>query len=232
MSQYLPVSAVPSVDMDKPDRMPREASPEPNIVAPAPAKKTQATFGSFASTASPFAKIATPSTGLEGSATKALPEDVAAKVREANTLSVSKPKSTESSTKETVKKAQTSFGAFSSTASPFSSIKHTSAFTLQPVASSSNATAHSASPFKPASGSAFGNWSTSASPFATPSRKVTPKDDTEESEQKSGSDEKEDGDSKAKRDEQNFGDILAATSGEASAERQKLDIQHQQGNYL
>lgn len=61
---------------------------------------------------------------------------------------------------------------------------------------------------------------------------MTPKDDTEESEQKSGSDEKEDGDSKAKRDEQNFGDILAATSGEASAERQKLDIQHQQGNYL
>lgn len=220
--------------MDKADQMPRESSPEPNIVAPAPAKKTQATFGSFASTASPFAKIASPSSAMEGSESKVLPEDVAAKVREANTLPVPQSKSTEPSTKETVKKAQTTFGAFSSTASPFSSIKHTSAFTSQPIASSSNATAHSASPFKPASGSAFGNWSTSASPFATPSRKVTPKatsDDTEEAEQKNGSDGKEDGDSKAKRDQQNFGDILAATSGEASAERQKLDIQHQQGNF-
>ncbi|KAJ9106178.1 hypothetical protein QFC21_001321 [Naganishia friedmannii] len=230
--QEPPVSAVPSVDMDKPDQMPREASPEPNIVAPAPAKKTQATFGSFASTASPFAKIATPSTGLESSDSKVMPEDVAAKVREANTLPGPDSKATEPSTKEPAKKAQTTFGAFSATASPFSSIKHTSAFTSQPVATSSNATAHSASPFKPASGSAFGNWSTSASPFATPSRRVTPKatsdDGKGESEQKNGDEEKEDGDSKTKRDDQNFGDILAATSGEASAERQKLDVQHQQ----
>ncbi|KAJ9124276.1 hypothetical protein QFC22_001076 [Naganishia vaughanmartiniae] len=229
--EELPVSAVPSVDMDKPDQMPREASPEPIIVAPAPAKKTQATFGSFASTTSPFAKISTSSAGLEGSETKALPEDVAAKVREANTLPVPGSKSTEPSAKETVKKSQTTFGAFSSTASPFSSIKHTSAFTSQPVASSSNATAHSASPFTPASGSAFGNWSTSGSPFATPSRKLTPKptaDDADQVEEKNDSDEKEDHDSKAKRDDKSFGDILAATSGEASAERQKLDVQHQQ----
>ncbi|KAJ9091195.1 hypothetical protein QFC19_009191 [Naganishia cerealis] len=217
--------------MDKPDQMTKESSPEPNIVAPAPAKKSQATFGNFASTSSPFAKISPASSGLEGNETKVLPDDVATKVREANILA---PKPTEPSTKEPVKKAQTTFGAFSSNSSPFSSIKHTSAFTSQPVASSSNATAHSASPFKPVVGSAFGSWSTSASPFATPSRKQTPKakaDDGEEEEQKDGDEKKEDESDTAKRNQQNFGDILASTSGEASAERQKLDIQHQEGGY-
>lgn len=195
----------------------------------APAKKTQATFGSFASISSPFAKMAPSASATDGDDTKGLPDDVTDKVKEANAISTSAVSSATIPAKPPVKKSQASFGSFAASASPFSAVKHTSAFTSQPVASSSNATAHSASPFKAATGSAFGNWSASASPFATPSRKATPKaaGDEENAEAKSGDKEAEAAESK--QNQQNFGDILASTSGEASAERQKVDVQQQEG---
>lgn len=228
ISSQPPVSAVPSVDMDRPGQLNEQQSKE--SVA-APAKKTQATFGSFASTSSPFARMA-PSesaTEVEGADTKGLPDDVTEKIKEANALPTSAVSSETIPAKPTVKKPQASFGSFASSASPFSAVKHTSSFISQPVASSSNATAHSASPFKAASGSAFGNWSASASPFATPSRKATPKvaGDGENVEAESGN--KEAVAAELKQDKKNFGDILASTSGEASTERQKVDVQQQDG---
>jgi hypothetical protein len=214
--------------MDRPTETSAETSTE--TTNGASSKKSQATFGSFAATASPFAKIAPPSSVSTGAESKALPDDVAEKVKEANALPTPSASSESISTKAPVKKPQASFGSFAASASPFSAVKHTSAFTSQPVASSSNATSHSASPFKSATGSAFGNWSASASPFATPSRKATPKAAGEEvSTEADKDDDKEAQAAQGRQDDQNFGDILAATSGEAAAERQKMDVQHQDG---
>lgn len=213
--------------MDQPTKTSAE---KPTKTAAGPAKKTQATFGSFASTASPFAKMAPPSSVQEGADNKVLPDDVAAKVKEANALPTPPASSETIAAKPSVKKPQASFGSFAASASPFSAVKHTSAFTSQPVASSSNATSHSASPFKAATGSAFGNWSASASPFATPSRKATPKaGGNEVGTQGENEDDKDAEAAKGKQDNQNFGDILASTSGEASAEREKVDVQQQDG---
>lgn len=217
--------------MDRPAEDTEEAPIAPAVTSAVPVKKTQATFGSFAATSSPFSKIATPSAGLDGTETKALPDDVAQKVKEANALPTTSSLSSTASSNGPIKKAQATFGSFAASASPFSSVKHTSAFTSQPIASSSNATAHSASPFKAATGSAFGNWSASASPFATPSRKPTPNvtgDETANAEDQKDNSKEADA-AQDKQDNQNFGDILASTSGEASAERQKLDVQHQDG---
>ncbi|KAI5454922.1 hypothetical protein NCC49_002198 [Naganishia albida] len=224
-----PVSAVPSVDMDRPKEGIEAASVPPATTTAAPVKKPQATFGSFASSSSPFSKVTTSTAGLDSSDVKALPDDVAQRVKEANALPTTSSSSSTSVSNAPVKRAQSSFGSFASSASPFSAVKHTSAFTAQPVASSSNATSHSASPFKSTTGSAFGNWSASASPFATPSRKPTPNvtgDEASKDEVPKDDDKQADA-TQDKQDHQNFGDILASTSGEAAAERQKLDVQHQ-----
>lgn len=217
--------------MDRPKEDIEAASVPPATTTAAPVKKPQATFGSFASSSSPFSKVTTSTAGLDSSDVKALPDDVAQRVKEANALPTTSSSSSTSVSNAPVKRAQSSFGSFASSASPFSAVKHTSAFTSQPVASSSNATSHSASPFKSTTGSAFGNWSASASPFATPSRKPTPNvtgDEASKGEVPKDDDKQADA-AQDKQDHQNFGDILASTSGEAAAERQKLDVQHQDG---
>ncbi|GHJ88257.1 hypothetical protein NliqN6_4659 [Naganishia liquefaciens] len=223
-----PVSAVPSVDMDRPN----ETSEKPSEDLAA-LKKAPTTFGSFASTSSPFAKMAPPSSVQDDAGAKGLPDDVSAKVKEANALPTPPLSSESIAVQPTVKKPQASFGSFAASASPFSAVKHTSAFATQSVASSSNATAHSASPFKAATGSAFGNWSASASPFATPSRKATPRAegsnaDAEETRGDKGQGDKGIEGAQETQHEKNFGDILASTSGEASAEKKKVDVQQQE----
>ena len=206
-------------------------SVRPPAVVATPAKKPQATFGSFSSAASPFATAKPTTSALSGlSAGSSLSSDFSAKVREANNLSTT-PKSETPTTPAPVKKPQATFGAFSSSASPFSAVKSSSAFASQPVASSSNATTGSSfSSFKNtvSNSSAFGGWSsgTASSPFASPAKKTSTAD-------KAG-DGKEDKDDEtdtagAEKPQASFGDILAKSDSGPAEEKTKVDLEEQQG---
>ena len=206
-----------------------ESVPPPAAVA-TPAKKPQATFGSFSSAASPFATAKPTTSALSGlSAGSSLSSDFSAKVREANSLSTT-PKSETPTTPAPVKKPQATFGAFSSSASPFSAVKSSSAFASQPVASSSNATTGSSfSSFKNtvSNSSAFGGWSSGAasSPFASPAKKTFTTDMAGE-----GNEDKDESDTaEAEKPQASFGDILAKSDSGPAEEKTKVDLEEQQG---
>lgn len=201
--------------------------------APTPVKKPQATFGSFSGMASPLATTKPTTSALSGSAgPSCLSSDITEKIKEANHLgsSIEASSNADKPTNAPVKKPQATFGAFSSSASPFSAVKHTSAFASQPVASSSNATAHSPSPFASSikSSSAFGSWSSggsaSASPFATPLKNsgaaTTEKNSTTEAAAKA-----EGGDGKPRS---TFGDILANSGSGPAEEKTTVDLEEQE----
>jgi hypothetical protein len=201
--------------------------PTPSTVPATPTKKPQATFGSFSSAASPFASVKPSDTGLSGSSsTSSELLAIAAKVRAANGVPpADTPGTPAASSTLPVKKAQATFGAFSASASPFSAVKHTSAFTSQPVASSSNATGHHPSPFKTASGSSsvFGGWSSGAiaSPFATPLKKNTASAENADQEE-----DKKEVEAEAKSST-SFGDILTNSGAGPAIERTTVELEAQ-----
>lgn len=191
----------------------------PQAVA-TPVKKPQATFGSFSSTASPFATAKSSTQALgESSSSTSLSSDIAAKVRAANGLPGTTSE-TQSTPPPPVKKPQASFGSFSAAASPFSAIQHKSAFASSSIPSS---TSQASSLLKNAtsSSSAFGGWSSAAvsSPFSTPAKKVATPDSTKEEQEEEVASE-----SKA---EPTFGDILAKSGTGPEIETKKVDLEQQ-----
>ncbi|WVF69551.1 hypothetical protein IAT40_004329 [Kwoniella sp. CBS 6097] len=188
-------------------------------LAAAPVKKAQTTFSSFASSASPFAALKSPSPAAEAAtasseATGSAPAAAPAKRPQATFGSFSSAKSpfasaTSSSGTATApssepssqpsnsapaapaKKPQATFGAFSSSSSAFAAPKSTSAFGSAP-----------------AKGSAFGNYSTTSSPFT--SKQATPAQ----------------GEEKAEAGPSTFGDILKESRGEEAAQA-KVEMQEQ-----
>lgn len=215
----------------------KEPVVEPTVPPPTvstPVKKPQATFGSFSSAASPFASSAKPTTSAlsGGSIGSSLSSDISAKVREANNLSSTPSKPESPSTPKPAKKPQATFGAISSTASPFSAVKSSSAFASQPVASSSNAsTGNALSSFKSTvtSSSAFGGWSsggTVSSPFATPKKAPAA------TAGKPDSKDEDEGDSEtveADKPQASFGDILSKKDSGPAEEKTKVDLAEQEG---
>lgn len=111
------------------------------------------------------------------------------------------------------KKPQTTFSAFSSSASPFATAR-----TASPLASASSAAI--GTPAKSAfSGSAFGNYSSTASPFAK--KPPPPKDgDVKETEEEA------DGD---KAGPSSFGDILKESKADVKDDEEKLRMSEQDG---
>ncbi|WWD07404.1 hypothetical protein V865_005502 [Kwoniella europaea PYCC6329] len=179
--------------------------------APSP-KKTQKTFSSFASSASPFASLKGSSpTADDSTSTLAAPKPETAKKPQATFGSFSGASSpfasaaspaptsptplssqtTETETTAPAKKPQATFGAFSSSASPFASTKSTSAFGSAPI-----------------KGSAFGTYSSTSSAFST--KKTTPVE----------------GEEKSEAGPSNFGDILKETGGDEETE-EKVEMQEQ-----
>lgn len=232
-----PPHTASTVDMEEstPDAF-KEPVVEPTVPPPTvstPVKKPQATFGSFSSAASPFASAKPTTSALSGgSIGSSLSSDISAKVREANNLSSTPSKPESPSTPKPAKKPQATFGAFSSTASPFSAVKSSSAFASQPVASSSSAsTGNALSSFKSTvtSSSAFGGWSsggTVSSPFATPKKAPAA------TAGKPDSKDEDEGDSEtveADKPQASFGDILSKKDSGPAEERTKVDLAEQEG---
>ncbi|WWD21719.1 hypothetical protein CI109_106206 [Kwoniella shandongensis] len=196
-----------SVKRQKDTPSPTPADEKPVAV---PAKKAQATFASFASSASPFASLKS-SSPAASEATQPAPAPPAPVKKPQATFgsfaSASSPfasaKTTslatsvsESSQKSDAapppKKPQATFGSFVSSSSPFSAApKSTSAFSAPPL-----------------KGSAFGNYSATSSAFT--SKKTTPVE---------GQDKSEAGPS-------SFGDILKDAGGEEVAEK-KIEMHEQ-----
>ncbi|WWC59716.1 uncharacterized protein I303_102278 [Kwoniella dejecticola CBS 10117] len=189
-------------------------------VTASPAKKSQTTFSSFASSASPFASIKSPTPPADASSSLGLAAPIPAKKPQATFGSFSEKSSPfasttaspaatsatpapEPSSEPTVaepapapvpaKKPQATFGSFSSTSSPFaaSSAKATSAFGSAPV-----------------KGSAFGTYSNTSSAFST--KKTTPVE----------------GEAKAEAGPSSFGDILKE-KGDNSNTEEKVEMQEQ-----
>lgn len=235
--QELPLAAAEAeVDGDiiKPAEEVPPPPPAPTPVVPStPAKKPQATFGSFSSASSPFASAKPTASALSGSSSgSSLSNDISAKVREANNISTTS--SSESlSTPAPAKKPQATFGSFSSTASPFGAVKSSSTFAAQPVASSSNVP-NALNSFKStvSASSAFGGWSSGAktvsSPFATPAKKTAIKEgDDVEGEAKEG--DSAEATTEADKPQSSFGDILSKSEVGPKEEKIKVDLAEQQG---
>lgn len=233
-----PPHTASTVDMEESTTDPvKEPVVEPTVPPPTvstPVKKPQATFGSFSSAASPFASAKPTTSALSGgSIGSSLSSDISAKVREANNLSSTPSKPESPSTPKPAKKPQATFGAFSSTASPFSAVKSSSAFASQPVASSSNAsTGNALSSFKSTvtSSSAFGGWSsggTVSSPFATPKKAPAATADKPDSkdEDEGGSETVE-----ADKPQASFGDILSKKDSGPAEEKTKVDLAEQEAH--
>ncbi|WVW78185.1 hypothetical protein I302_100136 [Kwoniella bestiolae CBS 10118] len=182
--------------------------------APSP-KKTQKTFSSFASSASPFAALKSPSPAptSDSASTLAAPTPASAKKPQAtfgsfsgasspfvSAASPAPPSSTPTSSQTTetkttsapAKKPQSTFGAFSSSSSPFAATKSTSAFGSAPV-----------------KGSAFGTYSSTSSAFST--KKSTPVE----------------GEQKSEAGPSNFGEILKESGGDDETEEEKVEMQEQ-----
>lgn len=132
------------------------------------------------------------------------------------------------------KKPQSTFGAFSSKSSPFSTSASGSTSTSSPFASGSGSGSGSGS--KPLStGSAFGSYSSTSSPFARKSAFGAPATvDSEKEKEKSGDGAKEDETKKegvngATTTGSSFGDILKESKGDEEDQGDKVQMTEQDG---
>ncbi|WVQ98296.1 hypothetical protein IAU59_005419 [Kwoniella sp. CBS 9459] len=204
----------------------KETKPEPSPASVPPAKKPPTTFSSFASSASPFAALKSPSP-----ATEAAPSP--------STAAGTTPAPAPPVTAAPAKKPQATFGAFSSAKSPFASSTTSpsdAAATFAPETSTPSSGVASADPPKkplatfgafsssssafatpkstsafgsaPAKGSAFGTYSTTSSPFT--SKQAAPAQ----------------GDEKAEAGPSTFGDILKESRG-VETTQSKVEMQEQ-----
>lgn len=134
------------------------------------------------------------------------------------------------------KKPQSTFGAFSSKSSPFSTSASGSTSTSSPFASASGSGSGSGSGSKPLStGSAFGSYSSTSSPFARKSVfGASTTVDGEKEKEKSGDGAKEDETKKegvngATTTASSFGDILKESKGDEEDQGDKVQMTEQDG---